>query len=144
MTVEDGDKKTKLSGTFRSFTKDEKTQFEKKHEEIGAAAKEAQFLIKQINRASKKAELKEKQGDFDAQEISLNELYNLEDKLEELNTDFNQNDSETELMRERFELCLGGKDADKIMELAEEHGFGRVFAIIQESIVEEEQGKQKK
>lgn len=139
MTTSESDKE--LHGTFRDFTKEEKNKFDKKHAAINKAVKESQDLIKQINRVSKTASIKEKQGDYKAQEKALNELYALEDRLNEITDKFNADDEQIKLLKERFAMCLGGDDASEITELAETHGYDRVFRVIQESIQEYAAGK---
>lgn len=144
MTIEEGEETKDLRAFFRDFTKAEKREFDKKNKKIKEAADKSIELTKQMRRSIKSVDLKEKQGDFEGQEAELTKLYALEDELDALNKEFNESELQTKLIKERFELCLGGKDADEIMALAETVGYDRVLKVIQESIVEENAGKQKK
>lgn len=142
MTVNNGESEKELNGFFRDFTKTEKTNFEKKHKKIDDSAKEAQKLLKQVRRAKAKADIKQKQEDYDAYEKALEELYKLEDKLEQMNETFIKEDAQKNLLKERFKICLGGEDAEEITKLAEVNGYEKVFKVIQESIAEFNEGKQ--
>ena len=141
MTVDDGDTKRELKANFRDFTKAERTEFEKKHKAISETVEKSQALLKKMKRVSKSAELKEKQDDFKGQEKELKELYKLEDELERITADFNEQDEQKNLLKDRFEICLDGEDAAEVFELAEVHGYDKVYAVIQESVAEYSAGK---
>lgn len=142
MTVNDGESEKELQGFFRDFTKVEKTAFDKKHKKISDSTKKVQGLIKLARRASKKADIKERLEDYAAQEVALEEFYKLEDEVEKISKGFTEADAQRNLLIERFEICLGGADAEKITELAKVNGYEKVFNVIQKSIVEfNEEGK---
>jgi len=139
MTVEGSD--DELNGFFRDFTKEEHIAFQNKNKKIEKLVNESQSLFKSVKRAIKKVELKEKLEDYLALEKAQDELYELEDKLDETNTKFNEDEALKNMLKERFDICLGGKDAEKILELAEIHGYEKVYETITDSIVEHNEGK---
>ncbi len=140
-TLKDQNGNTKeLSGLFRDFTKKEQADFRAKNEAIEAASKKGQKLISKINRIAKLMSYKDEIEDRKALEKMQIEINKLDDELQELSETFIPEKETANILKERFELCLGGADRDEIMELAEVHGYEKVFGVINEAIAE---GKQK-
>lgn len=129
-----------LEGSFREFTKSEHRDFKAKNEAITQEAKHGQELANKIRRNERLMEVKEKTEDWKGLEKLMAENNKLEDELKALADSFSETHEKNEALRDRFELCLGGKDRDTIIELAETHGYEVVFKTIGEAI---EEGKLK-
>jgi hypothetical protein len=95
--------------------------------------------MKEISRLKEKRDIFKKLGDQEALLSLLDDLYSLEDKLEAINIEMEDRDIDSEVMKFRFDTCLGGKDADTIMEYAKTQGYIRVFDVIRKSILEEQE-----
>lgn len=140
MDVKLPDGKTqKLKAYFREFTKEEKAQQDELIKELKNEERNAKSIMKEISRLKEKRDIFKKLGDQEALLSLLDDLYSLEDKLEAINIEMEDRDIDSEVMKFRFDTCLGGKDADTIMEYAKTQGYIRVFDVIRKSILEEQE-----
>lgn len=144
MTISDGEEETVLYGTFRDLTKLESKTFNKKNKKIKEQVQEVQLLLKQAKRMTLKIDLKTKLEDYHAVDKVQEKLFVIEDKIELLAEDFSESNAQIELLKERFKLCLGGKDELEITKLSEIHGYDKIYTVIEESIMEYRTGKSEK
>jgi len=137
MDVKKPDGKTDtLKAYFREFTKDEKIEQDKLIDDLKEREKEAKKIAKQIKRTQERIDMLKRLDDYEAAYGFMDTLYELEDELEEKTSYLDGRDLDAELMEYRFNTCLGGEDADTIMEYAKTQGYVRVFEVIRKSIQE--------
>lgn len=132
----DGTNEKKLSGTFRELTKREQLDFKRKNEAIETTIKQGIALAEKIKRNNRMIDIKEKTEDWKAIEKLITETNKLEDEIQKLSESFSPDEERNNILKERFELCLGGADKDEIMHLAETHGYETVFGVIGDAIRE--------
>lgn len=132
---------TEFKATFRELTKKELTEFKAKNEAIDKYIKDGQKTIEQIKRTSKLIEIKEKTEDWEGVEKLTLEMHKLEDSLYKLTDKFDAESERLKVLKERFELCLGGDNKDDIIELAETYGYDTLMNTITEAIREGKSGK---
>lgn len=127
---------TEYKGTFRELTKKELQDFKAKNEAIDKYIKDGQKNIEQIKRTHKLIEIKEKTEDWEGVEKLTYELHKLEDSLYKLTDKFDAENERLKLLKERFDVCLGGEQKDEIIELAETYGYDTIMNTITEAIRE--------
>lgn len=144
ITIDDGETTKDLKGTFRDFTRQEKEDFEQKHHDAHVQVKKSQSLVRKIEQLQRIVSLKEKQEDYEGQEMAMQELSSLVEELEAATEKVVFGANDDTLLRERFDVCLGGEDRELIIEIAETVGYAKVYHTITEAISEHVAGKSKK
>jgi hypothetical protein len=132
------DGKKTLKGTFRDLTKAEKKDFDKKTEELNNKNKTLQKKLRKIKQLEELIEI-DKELKFHT-EVRKNTLE--KQKIENEFEDIDDVEEESEkLMKERFDICLSGEDADEIKNIAEVAGYRRVYQTISEAVAESKEKK---
>lgn len=128
-------------GTFRELTKKELAEFKAKNETTSATIKKAQALIEKAKRITKSIEIKEKLEDWASVDELTKDLHKTEDELYKLSDKFDAESERLNMIKERFELCLGGEQKDEIIDLADTYGYDTLMDIITEAIREGKSNK---
>jgi hypothetical protein len=135
-----GNTKT-VSGTFRELTKKEHDDFKKKNKTLEASAREGEGFVKKINHTKKLINLREKSGEYNVAANLMADLEAIERDFDAFSSSFDPVKERNDVLRARFNLCLGGDDRTEILEIAELYGFDRVLETILKAISEDKAGK---
>lgn len=131
---QNGNKKV-LEGTFREYTKEEHLEAKNKHKNLMKKNDESQKLVRELVRLNEKKDVKNKLEDYEAVDALIDQIAEKEEAITKLGKSVDLDVME-EGLKFRFELCLGGKSRDDILELAERVGYAKVYEKIVEGVQE--------
>jgi len=128
---------SKLKCDYKEVLKKENADIAKESKKLNKVSAK---LSKEIQRLNKKIELAEKKEDWDKSEKLYEELYSKSDELEEYTTELLEGTVIEDMFKAKLEICLVGKDADKILLEAEDIGYQHLYTMIAQDVAKEREG----
>lgn len=132
---------TPLKGFYRDLNSKELKELDKKNKAFNDIVKQGTDLERKLKRVNEKLDTATRKEDWSLKELLQKEKYSLEDELLALTEKNNPEDKENDVIKWKMNICLTGKDKDKIIALAENYGYIKVQKTIFEAIQEKKQGK---
>ncbi len=127
----------KYSTDYKEVLKKENADIVKESKKLNKVSAK---LSKEIRRLNKKIELAEKKEDWEKSEELYSLLYSKSDELEEYTDELLDGTLIEDMFKAKLEICLVGKDADKIIAEAEDVGYQYLYTLITKDVQEEREG----
>ena len=127
----------KYSTDYKEVLKKENADIVKESKKLNKVSAK---LSKEIQRLNKKIELAEKKEDWEKSEELYSLLYSKSDELEEYTDELLDGTLIEDMFKAKLEICLVGKDADKILLEASDIGFQHLYTLIASDVAKEREG----